>query len=185
MIFVARCNIKFGFTEFIQDVANAFGQQNLYLFYNFFGYELNMIKNYQRQPERRIILTGVIDMILSANFNDIPEELWKLMLNAVIENIDKRANNKINLFAYRDNDDAGSIGLSGLVVAGSKSNFQKLSYFAKQQREANNKSTADLIEEEKFFVIRFNQLFQDFNTKQMVIAYIDQKFTKTLQQLFA
>lgn len=91
-----------------------------------------MIKAYQRQPERRIILSGIIDMILSPVFNVIPEQLWKTLLNAVVENFFRRANNKINLFAYKDKDDEGSIGLSGLVVAGSKSNFQKLSYFNKK-----------------------------------------------------
>lgn len=75
------------------------------------------------------MMYGVIDMIFSPVYTVIPEELWKMLLNAVVENFYSRANNKMNILAFRDTEDVGALGVNKHIVGGTKSNFQRLKYF--------------------------------------------------------
>ena len=62
-------------------------------------------------------------MVLSSSIDRIPGDLWKTLLNSIIENF-KRKNTKSSFLLSKEDDEDSLI--SG-IISGHKSSFQKLS----------------------------------------------------------
>ena len=62
-------------------------------------------------------------MVLSSSIDRIPGDLWKTLLNSIIENF-KRKNTKSSFLLSREDDEDS---LTSGVISGHKSSFQKLS----------------------------------------------------------
>jgi len=90
---------------------------------------MNIIRQYQKQPERKVIINGMESIIFSSIYEQLPPELWQGLLNGVVENICRRKKSKL----YSDLGE----GLSTKVTTGFSSNFQKLSWFAAQVKSLN------------------------------------------------
>jgi len=170
LLFWSLCIAKFSFEEFIQDVQAAFGN-NFGIFYNFLIQEINFIKQYQRQPERKVLMNGIEGIIFSSLYDQIPNEIWSALLNAVVENMFRRRKSKL----YSDMGD----GATKQVLTGSASNFQKLSWFASQKLPY-----ADLPDEDARFIQEFQAKFANMAGQilQQVISPNLQKFFEELFQ---
>ena len=62
-------------------------------------------------------------MVLSSAIDRIPGDLWKTLLNSIIENFQRKNNKSSFLFTKEDNEDSSFSG----IISGNKSSFQKLS----------------------------------------------------------
>jgi hypothetical protein len=121
---VSLCNLKFTFEEFLQDVDGVFGE-NINIFYLVLKESYNVIKVYARQPERCIILNGMMNIIFSPIYDKIDNEMWAYIMNAVVENLWRKKKNRIGSLEV---DDVSTKS----VTTGSSSSFQKLSWFKNQ-----------------------------------------------------
>ena len=62
-------------------------------------------------------------MVLSSAIDRIPGDLWKTLLNSIIENFQRKNNKSSFLFAKEESEDSSFSG----IISGHKSSFQKLS----------------------------------------------------------
>ncbi len=61
-------------------------------------------------------------IIFSSYYDKIPNELWKSLINAIVENIFRRKKSKLH----------SDLDFGNKITTGFSSNFQKLSWFAAQ-----------------------------------------------------
>jgi len=179
LLFLCACFTKFTFAEIIQNVEQVFGQ-NMILFWNFFVTQLSFIENYQRQPERKQMLYGIIDMVFTPAMDRIPQDLWKRLLNEIVENITRRKSNKSGLMFLKDDEDEMASMFGSAAVSGNKSNFQKLSFLNQKVDYLK-----DAPEEEKYFVMKCTQQFSDTNLLQnFIMEFINPQLQQTVIALF-
>lgn len=68
-------------------------------------------------------MNGMMNMIFSPAADQIPQNVWQVVFNSVVENLSRRRRNKLG---YYEPEEAKGVTL------GSASNFQKLTFFKSQ-----------------------------------------------------